>query len=146
MIVAVPFISIAEQLADVYRRVFEQAGDAAPMVLEHHSGAVHAVDPDDADDADGEYGGAREWARLAAEIWDAPVVVNTTVRLFESLFATRPSAMRRLHRLAGSVIILDEAQAIPALRCLEPRAVAYRFVTQWPEPSCCNTRGSGSLE
>src|SRR5437868_5723625 len=68
--------------------------------MEHHSGVDH--------DQPG-----RGWERLAAENWDAPFIVTTMVRLFESLFDRRPAAMRRLHRLAGSVIVLDEIQALP---------------------------------
>jgi CRISPR-associated endonuclease/helicase Cas3 len=94
VVVAVPFLTITEQNADVYRRLI---GD---QVLEHHSG----VDFDRPD---------RVGTKLAAENWDAPFVVTTMVRLFESLFDRRPAAMRRLHRLAGSVIVLDEVQALP---------------------------------
>ena len=101
VVVAVPFTSITEQTASAYRAIFERPGDGAPAVLEHHSGAG---DPD---------GQTERWARLAAENWDAPIVVTTTVQLFESLFANRPGRMRKLHRLAGSVLILDEAQALP---------------------------------
>ena len=94
VIVAVPFLTITEQNADVYRRLL---GD---QVLEHHS----AVDFD----LPGHRG-----MKLAAENWDAPFVVTTMVRLFESLFDRRPAAMRRVHRLAGAVIVLDEVQALP---------------------------------
>jgi uncharacterized domain HDIG len=98
VIVAVPFLTITEQNAGVYRKLLNDGSDE--VVLEHHS----AVDFDRS---------GRKWARLAAENWDAPFVVTTMVRLFESLFDRRPAAMRRLHRLAGSVIVLDEIQALP---------------------------------
>lgn len=110
IIVAVPYISITEQTTGVYREAFSDSADAdgAPAVLEHHSGA--ARDPDE----DGDFHRDHSWARLAAENWDAPVIVTTTVQLFESLFANRTSPSRKLHRLARSVIILDEAQALPS--------------------------------
>lgn len=107
VIVAVPFISITEQTADVYREVFESAPTDGPVVLEHHSGASNLAP--DSEDFDPAY----LWRRLAAENWDAPIVVTTTVQLFESLFASSPSGCRKLHRLAGSVLILDEAQVLP---------------------------------
>nr|WP_093841388.1 CRISPR-associated endonuclease Cas3'' [Streptomyces aidingensis] len=120
VVVAVPFISITEQNAEVYRDLLDPGeGEAgAPVVLEHHSSA----------DLDGT-GGASRWARLAAENWDAPMVVTTTVQLFQSLFANRPAAMRKLHRLAGAVIVLDEVQALPD-RLLAPILSALRGLVE----------------
>lgn len=112
VVTAVPFITVTDQVAGVYRDLLE--GDGDHVVLEHHSQVV----------------GDDRAQKLASENWDAPVVVTTTVRLFESLFSNRTSDCRRLHRLARSVIVLDEAQAIPAevlepvidgLRCLVDR-------------------------
>ena len=117
VIVATPFISITEQTAQAYRQAFACLSGA---VLEHHSGA-HARDPDEFD-----FGAER--ARLAAENWDAPVIVTTAVQLFESLFANTPSRCRKVHRLAGSVLILDEAQALPT-HVLEPILDALRSLT-----------------
>ncbi len=109
VIVAVPYITITEQTSQTYRDIF---GDN--VVLEHHS----AVDVKETD----------EWMRAAAENWDAPIIVTTTVQLFESLFSRRPQKVRRLHRLPRSVIVLDEAQALPT-HLLEPALDALRTLT-----------------
>ena len=106
VIVAAPFMSITQQTAEVYRQFLEEAdGVESPVVLEHHSMAETNEDE--------EYDPGQIWSRLAAENWDAPVVVTTTVQLFQSLFSNRTSSTRKLHRLANSVIILDEAQSLP---------------------------------
>lgn len=99
VVYAIPYTSIIEQTADVFRAVFEPLG--ADSVVEHHSN----VDSDP----------SRETARsrLACENWDAPLIVTTNVQLFESLFAHRTSRCRKLHNLARSVIVLDEAQLLP---------------------------------
>lgn len=107
VVYAIPYTSIIEQTADVFRRALSGAGD--DVVLEHHSAAEIA--PSKADEPIGP-----ERLHLATENWDAPVVVTTTVQLFESLHANRPSRCRKLHNLARSVIVLDEAQALPVER------------------------------
>lgn len=105
VITAVPFISITQQTAAAYRQALAEPEDPEGTVLEHHSQA-------EANEAD-EYDRNAVWSRLASENWDVPIVVTTTVQLFNSLFSNRTSAVRKLHNLANSVIILDEAQALP---------------------------------
>lgn len=97
IIYVIPYTSIIEQTADQFREIF---GDA---VLEHHS---NVEEPETKSD---EY----SKSELAAENWDAPIVVTTTVQFFESLYAARPGRCRKLHNIANSVVILDEAQLLP---------------------------------
>jgi CRISPR-associated endonuclease/helicase Cas3 len=104
VIVALPYTSIIEQNADVYRRLFAEVNPDA--VLEHHSAAASSETPGEADDRE-------ERDRLAGETWDAPIIVTTTVQLLESLFANRNSRLRKLHRIVRSVIVLDEVQTLP---------------------------------
>jgi CRISPR-associated endonuclease/helicase Cas3 len=111
IIYTIPFTSIIEQNAAVFRDIL---GHEA--VLEHHSN-LPVPDKDDTENYE-----RYLRARLAAQNWDAPVVVTTNVQFFESLFANRPSKCRKLHNIARSVIILDEAQMLPRqvlLPCLE---------------------------
>jgi len=97
VIVVIPFTSIIDQTADVYREAF--GADLAGALVEHHSN----LDP------------ARETVgnRLASENWDAPVIVTTGVQFFESLFTGRGTAARKLHNIAGSVVVFDEVQTLP---------------------------------
>ena len=126
VIVATPYTSITDQTAKVYREIFGTDAHGRDIVLEHHSQATEWGEVD----TEGDFHPAQNRARLAAENWDAPIIVTTTVQLFESLFSNRTSRIRKAHRLARSVIILDEAQTLP-LRLLDPIMDAIRQLTTW---------------
>lgn len=117
VIFVIPFTSIVEQNAAVFRKALGTHGEAA--VLEHHS-AFTAPEPDK---RDSERYQSLAKLRLAMENWDAPIIVTTAVQFFESLFAARPSQCRKLHNIANSVVVLDEAQTIP-LHVLRPAVAA----------------------
>lgn len=94
IIYVIPYTSIIEQTAAILRGIF---GDE--NVIEHHSNLAPEKET--------------PRSRLAAENWDAPVVVTTNVQFFESLYAAKSSRCRKLHNIANSVVILDEAQLLP---------------------------------
>ncbi|MBZ0096631.1 MAG: CRISPR-associated helicase Cas3' [Sulfuricella sp.] len=125
IILAVPFLTVIEQTAHIYRAVFKAFPDN--FVLEHHSLAGLGAE---AEQRDTEGAGERQ-RRLLAENWDAPIVLTTNVQLLESLFSNRSSACRKLHNLMESVILFDEAQslpsnlAVPTLAALSHLSAAY---------------------
>jgi CRISPR-associated endonuclease/helicase Cas3 len=114
VIFAVPYTSIIDQNAKVYRKVFRNLGLNA--VLEHHSAIKRETkaERDKLTSAETEaLDKAHILGRLASQNWDAQLIVTTTVQLFESLFGNYPSKCRKLHNIARSVIVLDEVQALP---------------------------------
>jgi len=110
VIYVIPYTSIIEQNADVFRRIL---GEAA--VLEHHCNFEHTSDS---------YG-----AQLASENWDAPLIVTTNVQFFETLFNHRTSKCRKAHNIVNSVIIFDEAQMLP-VDLLKPCLAAMQELTR----------------
>ena len=113
IIYVIPYTSIIEQNATVFRNIL---GEDA--VLEHHSN----FEPKEEDHR----------SRLAAENWDAPLIVTTNVQFFESLYRCRSSRCRKIHNITKSVIILDEAQMLPVpllkpcLEVLRELSTAYK--------------------
>lgn len=115
VIVVIPYLSIIEQNADEYRRILDP--DSVGVVIESHSAVVQPSREEGAE--------IRSPLEYAAENWDAPVIVTTAVQFVESLFANRPSRCRKLHNIARSVVLLDEAQTLPA-HLLHPLLSAMR--------------------
>lgn len=115
VIVVIPFTSVIEQTAGVYRTAL---GELAGEVLEHHSAF-------DEEKLRGEDRQGYDKLQLAMEDWDARIVVTTAVQFFESLFSNRPSQCRKLHNLAKSIVVIDEAQTIP-LTLLRPCVAALK--------------------
>lgn len=116
IIYAIPFTSIIEQNAKIFQEVLGQE-----YVLEHHCNFTESDVPDNQ-----AYNRRRG---LASENWDFPIVVTTNVQFFESLFSNKTSRCRKLHNIARSVIVLDEAQIIPT-EYLEPCIAVLRELVE----------------
>ena len=96
VIYVIPYTSIIEQNAEVFRKILGEQN-----VLENH----YNVDYESSEKL--------KSMQLAAENWGKPVIVTTNVQFFESLYANKSSRCRKLHNIANSVIIFDEAQMLP---------------------------------
>lgn len=95
VIYVIPYTSIIEQNAQVFRDILGEQN-----ILENHCNVEYESEE-------------LHSYQLAAENWDKPVVVTTNVQFFESLFGNKSSKCRKLHNIANSVIIFDEAQMLP---------------------------------
>ena len=96
IIYVIPYTSIIEQTADIFRKILGNEN-----VLEHHSHSLQFEEDD-----------SGLYAR-ATENWDMPIIVTTAVQFFESIYKNKPSMERKLHNIANSVIVFDEAQMLP---------------------------------
>lgn len=122
VIYVVPFTSIIEQNAEVIREIITPLQtDRFTPLIEHHS----SLSPEKESNQ----------SRLAAENWEAPIIITTAVQFYESLFAAKTSRCRKLHNIANSVVILDEAQSLPVdflkpcLRVIQELADHYHTTT-----------------
>jgi CRISPR-associated endonuclease/helicase Cas3 len=152
VIYVIPFTSIIEQTASVFRDAL--GSGLADQVIEHHSAFREDEVLARLETAAGGESSlqAGERLRFATENWDAPIVVTTGVQFFESLFSNRPGRCRKLHNIARSVIILDEAQTLPqkllrpTLAAIEELALHYKttaVLCTATQPAVGATRADG---
>lgn len=103
IIYVIPYTSIIEQTYAEFERIF-----GAENVIAHYSNISYPTDEN------GELSDVDKKRILATENWDANIILTTAVQFFESLFSNKPSSCRKLHNIAGSVLVFDEAQMLPA--------------------------------
>lgn len=136
IIVVIPYLSIIEQTADELIKIFGE-----DVVLEHHSQAEkikgEEEEPVKKEKQDGRVDAKAKRRRLAAENWDAPIVVTTSVQFFGSLFSRRPSKARKLHNICQSVVIFDEVQTLPP-QLLQPLLGALSELSNPERPYGCS--------
>ncbi|MDR1184130.1 MAG: CRISPR-associated helicase Cas3' [Coriobacteriales bacterium] len=133
VIYVVPYNTIIEQNAKVFEDIF-----GAENVLQHHNGISYDVS-ENASESDYR-------KLLATENWDAPIIVTSSVRFFESLFRNKPSDCRKLHNIANSVVVFDEAQMIPLAHLLPCVAVIKELVAHYNCSAVLATATQSSLD
>ncbi|MBO6308168.1 MAG: CRISPR-associated helicase Cas3' [Oribacterium sp.] len=109
-----PFMSILEQNGAEIKSI---AGE--DNFIEHHSNALAEKSDNTEELSDYE---------LHTERWDKPVIATTIVQFLNALFLGKSASVRRFHRIAKSVIIIDEVQSIP-LKCLNMFDLAVNFLS-----------------
>jgi CRISPR-associated endonuclease/helicase Cas3 len=139
VIYVIPFTTIIEQNAGVFKGFLGEEN-----VLEHHTN--FDWEGKKREDADNRTNSVLAKLKLAAENWDIPVVVTTNVQFFESLFANRSSRCRKLHNIAKSVIIFDEAQMLPREYMRPAMAAVWELVTNYGASAVFCTATQPGLE
>lgn len=130
VIMVVPYLSIIEQTAKIYRDIFVDFDD--DFILEHHSMAglgAEKIETDAEGNEEQEQQIKRQ--RLLSENWDAPIIITTSVQFLESLFSNRPSTCRKIHRIANAVILFDEVQTLPTPLAIPSLAAVSHIATHW---------------
>lgn len=115
IIYVIPYTSIIEQTQAVFEKIF-----GADNVVAHYATMDYETN---------EEGKITDRRYLAAENWDAPIILTTSVQFFESLYANKPGRCRKLHNIANSVILFDEAQMLP-VPYLSPCIAAITLLLQ----------------
>ena len=128
IILSIPFTSIISQTASILKRIFGEEN-----VLEHHSN-LNESNADKEEET-------TLMKKLATENWDFPIIVTTNVQLLESMYASHPASCRKLHNIAHSVILFDEAQTLPGER-LQPIVDALKTYHRFFDVSLLFTTAS----
>ncbi|SHF29692.1 CRISPR-associated helicase, Cas3 family [Desulforamulus putei DSM 12395] len=110
IIYTLPFLTVIDQNYQILSDILEnQTGHH--ILIKHH----HLTDPvyNMRTGHEDETSYSANAAKLLIEGWSSEIVVTTFVQLFETLIGWRNSTLRKFHRLAHAIIILDEIQALP---------------------------------
>ncbi len=123
IIYVIPYNSIISQTAEQFEKIF---GDAA-QILRHQS--TYSID--DNENASEEY---KVHFTQATENWDADLIITTAVQFFETASSNKRSKLRKMHNMADSVLIFDEAHLMP-MEFLQPCLETVSYLTR-----CCNAK------
>lgn len=122
IIYIIPFNSIIDQTVVEFERIFQEDAE----ILRHQSS--FSYEDDDGDEQSSE--DYRDAMKNATENWDAKLIVTTAVQFFESIYSNRKKKLRKLHNMADSILVFDEAHLMPQ-NLLQPCLQAISFLTKY---------------
>lgn len=114
-----PFNAIIDQTA---RELSDLFGSTVE-ILRHQSTFSY----EEQEDLDEDY---RKLAVCAAENWDAQFIITTAVQFFETVNSNRRGKLRKMHNLADSILVFDEAHLMPQ-KYLQPCLQAVAYITRY---------------
>lgn len=128
IIYSLPFLSIIDQNYGVVRNVLENEGlleqnkERPELLLRHdHLSPGYAADESEDENPGNPI--------LLTEGWNSEIVNTTFVQFFETLFSTENSPARKFHKIANSIILLDEIQSLP-IKYWEPVEEAFKVLAE----------------
>ena len=117
IIYVIPYNSIIDQTVELFENIFGTDAE----ILRHQSSFSY-----DDTDYDENY---KNVVRLATENWDAQIIVTTAVQFFESVYANKRGKLRKMHNMADSILIFDEAHLMPE-DYLQPCLRVISYITK----------------
>lgn len=118
IIYIIPFNSIIDQTALEFEAIFGKHAE----ILRHQSTFTYEKTADDED--------YKVYAMYAAENWNADFIITTAVQFFESLASNKRQKLHKMHNMADSILIFDEAHMLP-INYLAPCLQAIVFITKY---------------
>lgn len=119
IVYVIPYNSIIDQTAEVFEALFGEDVE----ILRHQSTYSFEDDSNLSEDY-------RQAAKCAAENWQAPFIITTAVQFFESVYSNKRGKLRKLHNMADSILIFDEAHLMPQ-NFLQPCLQSIAYITRY---------------
>lgn len=104
IIYSLPFTSIIDQNYAVFEEILEFPETST--LLKHHHLADISYRSEISDFETSE-------SKFLVESWESEIVVTTFFQIFHTLFTNRNRMVQKFHKFAGSIVLIDEVQAIP---------------------------------
>ncbi len=119
IIYIIPYNIIIEQTYETFKNIFKDSA----KILRHQS--TYSFDNAVCNDEEDLIA-----LRQSVENWDAQIILTTAVQFFESIYSNKRSKLRKLHNMADSILVFDEAHLMP-IDYLKPCLRGISYITKF---------------